>query len=132
MKNLQVSIENNFAVGFYNVVFWDFFSRVDISNMCAFFFLVSFVDVVHSSECQINSFFFTIYISGQTMQPVFLSSTFHNQQRPRKQGKSDKIWRSIFSSKFKHSYSSKRHQIEIKKNQKEKIRVISFFGVSVL
>ena len=46
--------------------------------------LVSRVDVVHSSECQIDSFFFTIDISGQTVQPIFLCSPFHNQQRSRK------------------------------------------------
>ena len=46
--------------------------------------LVSRVDVVHSSECQIDPFFFAIDISGQTVQPVFLRSPFHYQQRSRK------------------------------------------------
>ena len=77
--------------------------------------LVSRVEVVHSSECQIDSFFFTIDISGQTVQPVFLCSPFHYQQRSRKQWESNKIGRSIFSSKFKHSYSSKRHYCNISK-----------------
>ena len=77
--------------------------------------LVSRVEVVHSSECQIDSFFFTIDISGQTVQPVFLCSPFHYQQRSREQWESNKIGGSIFSSKFKHSYSSKRHYCNISK-----------------
>ena len=46
---------------------------------------------VHYPECEIDSFFFTRRVLGETVQPVLLASALHQQQRSGEQGETDEV-----------------------------------------